>query len=112
MINEEKMKTLSNFTDDSCLDFGAEQNLLLRKIGRIMPWFVNAYSDFAAASMYQTKIDELLRLDQQQWDKIESYPYEQDQRLSDECIRAGLSHYAIKYNRFMGVISDYFLTEE
>ncbi len=112
MINEEKMKTLSNFTDDSCLDFGAEQNLLLRKIGRIMPWFVNAYSDFDAAAIYQTKVDELLRLDQQQWDKIKSSLYEQDQRLSDEFIRAGLSHYAIKYNRFMGVISDYFLTEE
>ena len=23
----------------------------------------------------------------------------------------GLSHYAIKYNRFMGVISDYFVNE-
>lgn len=112
LIDEEKMKTLSNFTDDSCLDFGAEQNLLLRKIGRIMPWFVNAYSDFGAAATYQTKVDELLSLDKQQWERIESTLYEQDQRLSDECIRMGLSHYAIKYNRFMGVISDYFLTEE
>lgn len=112
MINEEKMKSLSNFTDDSCLDFGAEQNLLLRKIGRIMPWFVNAYSDFPAAAMYQTKVDELLHLDEVQWERIEPTLYEQDQRLSDQCIRAGLSHYAIKYNRFMGVISDYFLTEE
>ena len=25
---------------------------------------------------------------------------------------AGLSHYAVKYNRFMGVLSDYFLHEE
>ena len=27
-------------------------------------------------------------------------------------VSQGLSHYAIKYNRFMGVISDYFTTEE
>ena len=112
MINEEKMKTLRTFTDDSCLDFGPEQNLLLRKIGRIMPWFVNAYSNLGAAPMYQTKIEELLRLDQVQWERIESTLYEQDKGLSEQCIRAGLSHYAIKYNRFMGVISDFFLQEE
>jgi radical SAM superfamily enzyme YgiQ (UPF0313 family) len=107
-----RMRTLSNFTDQSCLDFGGEQNLLLRKIGRIMPWFVNAYSKLPAAPIYQTKIDELLRLDQHKWEQIEPTLYEEDKRLSEQCVRKGLSHYAIKYNRFMGVISDYFLQEE
>jgi anaerobic magnesium-protoporphyrin IX monomethyl ester cyclase len=106
------LRTLSNFTDESCLGFGDEQNLLLRKIGRIMPWFVNAYSNFPAASIYQTKIDELLSLDKQQWERIEPTLYEQDKQLSEKCVRKGLSHYAIKYNRFMGVISDYFLKEK
>jgi anaerobic magnesium-protoporphyrin IX monomethyl ester cyclase len=112
LIDEEKMRTLSNFTDQSCLDFGDEQNLLLRKIGRIMPWFVNAYSNLSAAPIYQTKIDELLGLDKQQWEHIEPTLYKQDKKLSEKCVREGLSHYAIKYNRFMGVISDYFLQEE
>jgi anaerobic magnesium-protoporphyrin IX monomethyl ester cyclase len=112
LIDEEKMMTLSNFTDQSCLNFGDEQNLLLRKIGRIMPWFVNAYSNLAAAPIYQSKIDELLSLDEQQWEQIAPTLHEEDKRLSDKCIREGMSHYAIKYNRFMGVISDYFLQEE
>ena len=112
LIDEEKMRALSNFTDQSCLDFGEEQNLLLRKIGRIMPWFINAYSELPAARMYQTKIEEILSLDEQQWEKIEPTLYEQDKKLSEKCVREGLSHYAIKYNRFMGVISDYFLQEK
>jgi len=112
LIDEEKMRTLSNFTDQSCLDFGDEQNLLLRKIGRIMPWFVNAYSNFPAASIYKTKIDELLSLDKQQWEQVEPTLYEQDKKLSERCVLEGLSHYAIKYNRFMGVISDYFLQDK
>ena len=111
LINEQKMRTMSNFTDQSCLDFGPEQNLLLSKIGRIMPWFVNAHSIFPAATIYQAKIDELRRLDKQQWEHIEPALYEQDKKLSDQCVREGLSHYAVKYNRFMGVISDYFLQE-
>jgi anaerobic magnesium-protoporphyrin IX monomethyl ester cyclase len=112
LIDEEKMRTLRNFTDQSCLDFGPEQNLLLSKIGHIMPWFVNAYSNLPAAPMYQEKVDELLSLDQQQWERIIPTLYDEEKRLSEQCVRAGLSHYAIKYNRFMGVISDYFLNEK
>jgi anaerobic magnesium-protoporphyrin IX monomethyl ester cyclase len=112
LIDEGKMRTMSNFTDESCLDFGPEHNLILRKIGRIMPWFVNAYSNLPAAGVYQAKVDELLSLDRQQWEQIEPTLYEEDKRLSEQCVREGLSHYAIKYNRFMGVISDYFLQEK
>jgi hypothetical protein len=37
---------------------------------------------------------------------------EEDKEISANFIRQELSHYAIKYNRFMGVISDYFTTED
>ena len=35
----------------------------------------------------------------------------EDKKISADFVHRGLSHYAIKYNRFMGVISDYFTTE-
>ena len=42
-IDFEKMAEMENFTDDSCLNFGKDHNLFLKKVGRTMPWFVNAY---------------------------------------------------------------------
>ncbi len=111
-INFEKMSRLKNFTDESCLDFGPEQNLLLKKIGRIMPWFVNAYSDLPVAEFYRAKIEELLDMGEKEWEQISPALYEEDKEHSQYFSQKGLSHYAIKYNPFMGVISDYFLNEK
>jgi anaerobic magnesium-protoporphyrin IX monomethyl ester cyclase len=110
-INAEKMERLRNFTDESCLDFDPEHNLLLKKIGRIMPWFVNAYSDLPVAGFYRDKVEEILAMDETQWDRICGSLLDRDKEYSQEHGRHGLSHYAVKYNRFMGVISDYFLSD-
>ncbi|MBN1974286.1 MAG: B12-binding domain-containing radical SAM protein [Sedimentisphaerales bacterium] len=108
-INFEKMEKLKNFTDRSCLEFSPEHDLLLKKIGCIMPWFVNAYSDLPAAKFYSGKIKEILTMDEDQWNKISKNLRHEDKKYSLEFSGKGMSHYAIKYNRFMGVISDYFL---
>jgi anaerobic magnesium-protoporphyrin IX monomethyl ester cyclase len=110
-IDFEKMKRLKNFTDESCLDFGPEQNLLLKKIGRIMPWFVNAYSDLPVAGFYREQIQRLLDMDETRWQEVSPALHEKDKEYSRRFSKQGLSHYAIKYNPFMGVISDYFLNE-
>ncbi|MBS3757587.1 MAG: B12-binding domain-containing radical SAM protein [Desulfobacterales bacterium] len=110
-IDYDKKETLSNFTDTSCLDFGAEQNLFLSKVGKIMPWFVNARAGFGGSEIYREKVDELLAMDASAWEQREPALAEEERRLSEEMIRRGESHYAVKYNPFMGVISDYFLTE-
>lgn len=111
-INAEKMNSLKNFTDGSCLEFGEKHNLLLKKIGLIMPWFVNAYSNLPTAKIYQRKIEYILKLNESEWNKIAPGLAEEDKKLSQSFSEKGLSHYAIKYNPFMGVISDYFLNEE
>lgn len=110
-IDPEKMRTLTNFTDQSCLDFGAEHNLLLEKIGRIMPWFVNAYSDLPVAGFYAEKVEEILTMNKNQWDKVSPNLLTDDKKYSNLHCEKGLSHYAVKYNPFMGVISDYFLKD-
>ena len=110
-INAEKMERLKNFTDESCLEFEPEHNFLLKKIGKIMPWFVNAYSDLPVADFYREKVEELLAMDEAQWNEVSETLRERDKAYSQRHCEQGLSHYAIKYNRFMGVISDYFLNE-
>jgi anaerobic magnesium-protoporphyrin IX monomethyl ester cyclase len=110
-IDFAKMRALSNFTDDSCLEFGAEQNLFLAKVGRIMPWFVNAETDFEVASVYRQLVDEILTLDGPAWDRRAPGLLDEDKQLSLRFQREEKRHYAVKYNPFMGVISDYFLNE-
>jgi radical SAM superfamily enzyme YgiQ (UPF0313 family) len=111
-INFEKMTGMENFTAASCLDFGAKQNLLLQKVGRAMPWFVNAYSDLPVAKYYLKKVEEILDLDASAWRRRSVQIEDEDRELSQCFAAQGLSHYAIKYNPFMGVISDYFVAEQ
>jgi radical SAM superfamily enzyme YgiQ (UPF0313 family) len=111
-IDFEKMARMENFTDDTCLNFGKAHNLFLKKVGRVMPWFVNAYSDLRVADFYRKKVDEILALDSSAWEKRALTIEEEDQKISEGFVERGLSHYAIKYNRFMGVISDYFTVEK
>ena len=60
---------MENFTDDTCLYFGGDHNLFLRKVGRVMPWFVNAYSDLPVAGFYKQKVEEVLNLDEKKHGK-------------------------------------------
>ncbi len=110
-IDFEKMANMENFTNASCLKFGKKRDLFLKKVGRVMPWFVNAYSDLPVADFYRQKVDEILELDEKSWRKKAPHIEQEDREISQKFVAQGLSHYAIKYNRFMGVISDYFLTE-
>ena len=63
-------------------------------------------------TIYGKKIDEILALDADAWEKRAPHFEVEDKEISDGFSAQGLSHYAIKYNRFMGVISDYFTAEE
>ncbi len=111
-IDFEKMNAMENFTDASCLKFGPKQDLFLKKVGQVMPWFVNARTTLPVADYYRRKVDEILALDEQSWTARMPYLEDEDREISARFVRQGLSHYAIKYNRFMGVISDYFVAEE
>ncbi len=111
-IDFEKMARMENFTDGSCLNFGKEHNLFLKKVGRIMPWFVNAHSNLPVADFYRKKVEDILALDEKSWEKRSVSIEQEDNDISEKFVNRGLSHYAIKYNRFMGVISDYFTVEE
>jgi coproporphyrinogen III oxidase-like Fe-S oxidoreductase len=111
-IDFDKMNAMENFTDASCLKFGRKQDLFLKKVGQVMPWFVNAHSDLPVAGFYRRKVDEILAMDEPSWIARMPHLEEEDREISARFVRQGLSHYAIKYNRFMGVISDYFVAEE
>ena len=51
-------------------------------------------------------------MDEDQWARRAVTVLDDDKEFSQSFSQQGLSHYAVKYNRFMGVISDYFLNED
>ena len=45
------------------------------------------------------------------WKEVSPKLLHEDKKLSLELQKKNLRHYAVKYNPFMGVISDYFMDE-
>ena len=104
-VDECKIGSLMNFTDSSCLEFGEEHNLVLEKLGRILPWFVNSRSSLEVSSFYKEKVDEILAMNRNEWENISEELHELDKKYSENFDKEGKPHYAIKYNPFMGVMS-------
>lgn len=108
--------SLTTFTDASPLDFGDEENLFIDKLGTCMPWFVNSridrFREAPAAARYKPLVDEVLEMDRDSWEDFKLKIRLVDRELSAAAVAAGEMHYAIRYNAFMGVRSDYYLAEE
>ncbi len=102
-INYEKLKQLPNFTEESCLDFGPDQNLYLRKLKRILPWYVNAHCPFSSARIYEILVEKIDEMGEDSWERVEREIISLEHSLSDLLEASGEEHYAIKYQEFMAV---------
>jgi len=115
-ISQNPDRHVSTFTDGSVLDFGPDENLFIDKLGTLMPWFVNSRLDrfgtAPAAAHYRPLVDEVLAMDPAEWRAFKPRAADIDAEMSGKCVERGEIHYAIRYNAFMGVRSDYFLAEE
>jgi radical SAM superfamily enzyme YgiQ (UPF0313 family) len=115
-IDPSREVKLTDFTESSCMDFGAEENLFIDKLATCMPWFVNSrldrYRDAPASARYRGIVERVLAMDEREWEDFKPSVRKLDAELSAAAVAAGELHYAIKYNAFMGVRSDYYLAEE
>ena len=115
-IQPGQVSAVADFTDGSVLDFGPEANLFVDKLGRAMPWFVNArmarYHDTPASELYRPWVQRVMAMDADEWAAFRTELEEIDARLSAQAVEKGWLHYAIRYNSFMGVRSDFFLAED
>jgi anaerobic magnesium-protoporphyrin IX monomethyl ester cyclase len=115
-LDRAALSSATSFTDRSCLDFGAEENLFVDKVGKCMPWFVNSrldrFGEAPSAERYRSLVEEVLAMDRTAWEAFRPGIEEVDGRYSAAAAEAGELHYAIRYNEFMGVRSDYYLAEE
>ncbi|MFT5284356.1 MAG: anaerobic magnesium-protoporphyrin IX monomethyl ester cyclase [Planctomycetota bacterium] len=115
-VDEDAVRSLTDFTSSSCLDFGEGENLFISKLATCMPWYVNArmdrFHEAPAAGRYQSLVARVEAMSRSEWEAFEPTVREVDRKLSEAATAAGELHYAIRYNAFMGVRSDFFLAEE
>ncbi len=116
-VERDEITSLTTFTDGSALDFGATQNLLVDKLGKCMPWFVNArlahfHPGEPTSRRYAPLVERVLAMNFDEWAEFKLTARELDAEYSAAATAAGELHYAIRYNDFMGVRSDFFLAEE
>jgi anaerobic magnesium-protoporphyrin IX monomethyl ester cyclase len=115
-IDPARTASLTDFTESSCLDFGAEENLFVDKLATCMPWFVNSrldqWREAPASRRYRPLAEHVLALDAAEWQAFKPGVRAQDQALAAAAAAAGELHYSIRYNAFMGVRSDFYLAEE
>jgi radical SAM superfamily enzyme YgiQ (UPF0313 family) len=111
-LDREKMSTLTNFTQESCLTFGEKQDLLIEKMAEVFPWFVNRCTDLACRDLYKALVGEVLQMDRERWLTLKDRLRRVERELSDILVEQGEEHYAIRYESFMGVRSSYFTKEE
>jgi anaerobic magnesium-protoporphyrin IX monomethyl ester cyclase len=103
IVDLDRMQQLSNFMDASCLDFGPELNLFIKKLQKTYPWWVNAATDWPCAEQYREKVAQIDAMDETEFDAVSASCRDDDERMSLELCNDGLIHFAIKYNAFMAV---------
>lgn len=115
-VREGEDVSLTDFTVSSCLDFGEAENLFVQKLAVCMPWFVNArldrYREAPTSARYRPWVERVLAMDAEEWAAFQPTVEDVDRGLAAAAAEAGELHYAIRYNPFMGVRSDYYLAEE
>ncbi len=106
-IDFTKMKTLDNFTDETCMVLGDETDLFVDKVKTLLCAFVNAYADIDGDGLYRTIIEEVEGFDEKSWRKEKETVTKRVQILDKKMDDEGRLHYAVQYNAFTGVRSDW-----
>jgi len=102
-IDFEKLESLTNFTDESALDFGPEHNWFLKKLKTTFPWHVNARADLPSSPLYTRLIEQAERIDPKDWPEAEQNLIEIDKSVSRMLELSRETHYGYKYNLFTAV---------
>jgi radical SAM superfamily enzyme YgiQ (UPF0313 family) len=103
LIDFDKMHELSSFMYESCLDFGPEQNLFIKKLQKTFPWQVNARLGGDCGHLYGNLVEAVDGSDEAEFARLEEQIIGFDGAVSRVLSAADVPHYEIKYNEFMAV---------
>jgi radical SAM superfamily enzyme YgiQ (UPF0313 family) len=106
-IDFEKMRRLDNFTDETCMDLGEEVNLLVDKVQQHFCTFVNGYADVEGAEAYRELLERIEASERASWEGEKKGFAAEIARMDERAAEQRRLHYTVKFNRFMGVRSDW-----
>jgi anaerobic magnesium-protoporphyrin IX monomethyl ester cyclase len=106
-IDFEKMKNLDNFTDETCMNLGEEVNLLIDKVQHLFCTFVNGYADPNGDTQYRELVDRIEAAERASWEEEKKSFAAEIAEMDKRAATEGRIHYTVKFNRFMGVRSDW-----
>jgi len=106
-IDFKKINELDNFTDDTCMDLGDEENLMVEKLKELLCVYVNGYGNVDGESRYAGLVEDIQGLDRNAWTGKKDAIKEQARAFDEEMEKRGVIHYTVKFNPFMGVRSDW-----
>ena len=109
-IDKDRMKSLDNYFEASCLKWDEPTDLLLRRMNRAFHWYVNSRADYlpgAVRDFYSAKVAEIEKLNLEQWVKRAEGLKEEDLAYSDKFMSEGHEHYTLRYMDVMAVRASY-----
>jgi hypothetical protein len=106
-IDFEKMNRFDNFTDETCMNLGEEVNLLVDKLQRHFCTFVNGYARLDEYAPYRELVDRIEAVKRASWEEEKKSFATEIAEMDRKVAEQGRLHYTVKFNRFMGVRSDW-----
>ncbi len=106
-IDFEKMKSLDNFTDETCIQMGPELDLLVDKLKSLFCLYVNAHAELDGDGLYKEVLKEVEAAGPEVWQERKADFHERVKAVDKEMEKRGKYYYTVKYNSFMGVRSDW-----
>lgn len=107
LIDGEKMRLLDNFTDETCMKLGAQEDLLVRKLKNFFCLYLNGLADMDGGGGYRSLLDQVETADPVTLEEGRDLLVEQVRAMDATMDRQGKPYYEVKYNPFMGVRSDW-----
>jgi anaerobic magnesium-protoporphyrin IX monomethyl ester cyclase len=107
LIDSEKMGLLDNFTDETCMRLGAEEALLVEKLKSFFCLYLNGLGEIEGNSRYRELLKSVQEKDSAGFEREYPALVQTMEDLDAEMERTERSHYAVRYNPFMGVLSDW-----
>lgn len=111
IINFERMHQLGSYFDGTCLRFDEEHELFLDKLQTFAHWWVNSFTDWPSANIYQELVAEIEAMDRTTWEEEKNRLISYDKELSNSLLAEKSLHYANRFSQVMGVRSDFVLKD-
>ncbi len=99
-----KMADLDNFTDETCMDLGTDVNLYVKQVKDCFCAFVNGYAHIPESARIVSRVESM---GPGAWEAEKALIASEIGGADERMRTSGRQHYEVKYNRFMGVRSDW-----